>query len=221
MIRKEFVKAIRNNRYEVGENGLFLPAQKIWLGGVFTHNQKRHIAIQRALESGKQRLIDIAHKYVKAIGRFEKAAYLDLGLAADPNIVVDQGLNHILDVAFHNTTQVATWYVGIFKGNYTPQSTDTAANIASNSTEATEYDESTRQEWVEAAAASKSITNSANRATFTINATVTIYGAFLVSTSTKSGTSGSLAAASRFASQRDLVDDDELLVTYTLTAADA
>lgn len=139
----------------------------------------------------------------------------------DSNIVVNQGLNHILDVAFHNQTQTATWYIGLFKGNYTPAATDTAANITANATEATEYDEATREEWIEAAAAAQAVTNSANRATFTMNATVTIYGAFLVSSSTKSGTAGVLSAASRFSSQRDLVDDDELLITYTLNAADA
>lgn len=138
-----------------------------------------------------------------------------------PNIIVYQGLNHILDVVLHNTTQVPTWYIGIFKGNYTPVATDTAANIAANSTEATEYTEATRVEYVEAAASSQSTTNSANKATFTINATVTIYGAFLVSTNTKSGTTGSLLAASRFAAQRDLVNLDELLVTYTIGAASA
>ena len=188
-MRKEFAKAIQANQYEVGPEGLFLPKQKIWLGGVFETDVCRDGEL--------------------------------LGVERSPNIVVNQGLNHILDVVFHNVTQVATWYIAIFKGNYTPVATDTAANIASNSTEATEYTETTRQEYIEAAAASQSITNTANKAKFTINATVTIYGAFLVSTNTKSGTTGTLAAASRFASQRDLVNLDELLVTYTLTAADA
>lgn len=139
----------------------------------------------------------------------------------DHNLVVNQGLNHILDVVGHGATQVTTWYIGLFKGNYTPLATDTAANITANSTEATEYDEATRVEWVEAAAASQSITNSASEATFNINATVTIYGAFMVSASTKSGTTGTLLAASRFTTARALQNLDDFLVTYTLNASDA
>ena len=54
-----------------------------------------------------------------------------------------------------------------------------------------------------------------------MNASITVYGAFLVSTSTKSGTTGTLLAASRFTSARAVVSSDQLLITYTLTAADA
>lgn len=137
----------------------------------------------------------------------------------DPNIVVDEGLNHLLDVAFHGSTQVGTWYIGLFEGNYTPLSTVTAATIAAASTECTAYDETTRVAYNEAAAASKVTTNSANKATFTFNASKTIYGGFLVSTSTKSGTSGTLMSASRFGSAKTVESADQLLVTYTFTAS--
>lgn len=137
------------------------------------------------------------------------------------NIVVNEGLDHILNTVLHNGTQVSTWYVGLFKGNYTPLATDTAANITSNATEATEYDETTRVEYNEAASSSQSVTNSANKATFTMNSSITVYGAFLVSTSTKSGTTGTLLAASRFTSARSVVATDQILLTYTFSAADA
>lgn len=189
-IHPEFKKAIRNNRYEIGENGLYLPIQKIIIGGRFTHD---------VIRNGKS-----------------------LGPIEDHNIMVNEGLNHILDVAFSAATPVTIWYLGIFEANYTPLATDTAANIASNATETTtKYDEAVRQTWTEAGPSSQSITNSASKATFTMNATVTIYGALLVSNSTKGGTSGTLAAASKFTSQRDVINLDELVLTYTLTAADA
>lgn len=135
------------------------------------------------------------------------------------NLVVNEGLDHMLDSTLHGSTQITSWYVGLFEGNYTPVAGDTAADIASNATESTAYDETTRVAWNEAAASSQSITNSANKATFTMNATKTIYGAFLVSDSTKSGTSGTLFAASRFSASRAVVDNDELLVTYTVLAS--
>lgn len=134
------------------------------------------------------------------------------------NIVVNQGLNHILDVVLHGTTAVSPWYVAPFEGNYTPLATDTAANITANSTECTAYDESTRVEYNEAAASSQSSTNSANKATFTFNATKTIYGAFLASASAKSATTGTLLAAVKAGTSKAVVDDDQLLITYTISA---
>ena len=139
----------------------------------------------------------------------------------DHNLVVNEGLDSLLNIMFHGSTQITTWYMGVFEGNYTPVSTVTAATITSASTECTAYTSSTRPAYDEAAASSQSITNSASRASFVFNATKTIYGAFLVSTSTKSGTSGTLFSAARFSSSKSVVSTDELLLTYTFTAASA
>jgi hypothetical protein len=136
------------------------------------------------------------------------------------NIIVNEGLTHALETELGNGTQVGIWYVGLFKGNYTPLATDTAANIATNSTEATEYTEANRVTYVPSAAAAQSITNAASVAEFNINATVTIYGAFLVSTNTKSGTGGVLFSAARFPAQRDLQNTDLLQITYQVDASD-
>lgn len=137
----------------------------------------------------------------------------------DPNLVVNEGLNSLLNIMFHASTQITTWYIGVFEGNYTPVSTVTAATITSASTESTAYASLTRPEYVEAAASSQSITNSASRASFVFNATKTIYGAFLVSNSAKSGTTGTLFSAARFASAKNVESGDELLLTYTFTAS--
>lgn len=138
-----------------------------------------------------------------------------------PNLVTNEGLNHILSTVLAGGTPVGTWYLGLFEGNYTPVGTVTAATITSASTESTAYDEATRQEYQEAAPSSQSVTNAANRATFTMNATKTIYGAFLVSASAKSATTGTLLAAARFGSAKAVADDDQLLITYTFNAANA
>jgi hypothetical protein len=137
----------------------------------------------------------------------------------DRNLVVNEGLNHLLDVYFRGATQITTWYLGIFEANYTPVAGVTAATITAASTECTAYDEATRQAYDEAAPASQSITNSASKATFTFNATKTIYGAFLVSASAKSATTGKLFSAAQFSSSKAVVDDDQLLLTYTFTAS--
>jgi hypothetical protein len=136
-----------------------------------------------------------------------------------PNLVVNEGLNALLDIMFHGSTQITTWYIGLFEANYTPVATVTAATITAASTECTAYDEATRVAYNEAAASSQSITNSANKATFTFNDTKSIYGAFLVSASAKSATSGTLFSAAQFSSAKAVEDDDQLLVTYTFNAS--
>lgn len=167
---------------------------------------------QNELDAGK---INVKGKYTGQIVRN--------GVVIDEfevdNLVVDEGLNAMLNTTFNGGTQITTWYLGVFEGNYTPVSTVTAATIASAATESTAYASATRPEYVEATATAKVTTNSANRASFVFNASKTIYGAFLVSTSTKSGTSGVLFSAARFATAKSVESGDELLLTYAFTAA--
>ena len=140
---------------------------------------------------------------------------------SDHNLVVNEGLDAILNIMFHGSTQITTWYIGLFEGNYTPVATVTAATIVAAATECTAYSQSTRQAYDEAASSGQSITNSASRATFTFNASKTIYGAFLTSLATKSGTTGTLLSAAKFGTSKSVESGDELLLTYTFTAASA
>jgi hypothetical protein len=135
------------------------------------------------------------------------------------NLVVNEGLDHVLNTVFHGGTPVGTWYLALFEGNYTPIATVTAATIAAASTESTAYDEATRPAYDEAASSAQSITNSASKATFTMNATKTIYGAFLASNNVKGSTSGVLFSAARFAAAKSVVASDQLLLTYTFNAS--
>lgn len=142
----------------------------------------------------------------------------------DKNIVVNEGLNYLLGAAVANRTVETSWYIGLFSGNYTPQDTDTAANISANSTEIqSEVTETTRQAYTLPGAdpTGESITNSASPAVFNANTTVNAYGAFLVSVNTMGGTTGKLLAASKFSAVRALVNTDVLNVTYQLDIADA
>jgi hypothetical protein len=120
----------------------------------------------------------------------------------DCNLVVNEGLNALNDIMFHGSTQITQWYLGVFEANYTPVSTVTAATIAAAATECTAYASGTRPTYDEAASASQVTTNAASRASFVFNATKTIYGGFLISNSTKGGTTGTLFAAAQFATRR-------------------
>lgn len=220
----EVRRALSNHAYEAGPDGLLLARQKVRLTGCFTHEARRHPLLARALASGDPERVDWSRRLLGALkrsGRLDRAAFQPVGEpAVDHNLTVNEGINSLLDVGFHGSPQITNWYVGVFKGNYTPVATVTAATIATAATEATEYDEPARVAWNEGAAASQSISNAANRATFTVNATVTLYGAFLVSSNQKNGTGGVLWSAARFASARPLVDDDELLITFQIAGQD-
>jgi hypothetical protein len=218
-IEREFQRELRNNRYEAtDEGGIFLPKAKVLLSGEYVHEQRRHSNVAHALDGGSPDDIRSAILAARMTGK--RPDHRVGEVIRDHNLLVNEGLDHILNTVLNAGVQVTAWHVGIFKGNYTPVAGDTAANIATNSTEATEYDETDRVAYDEATSTAQSITNSANRATFTMNASVTIYGAFLVSLATKSGTTGTLLSAARFSASRALVATDELLVTYTVNAAD-
>ena len=139
----------------------------------------------------------------------------------ESNLVVNEGLTSVLNVYFKAGTQITAWYIGLFEGNYTPVAGDTMAAFVAAATESTAYTETVRQTYTTAAVAAQSITNAATKATFSINATKTMYGAFMSSVSTKSATTGTLVAAAKFAAARSLVSGDQLLVTYVFTATSA
>ena len=148
-----------------------------------------------------------------------------LGVTRDHNVCTAEGLNKLLDVMFHAATQITTWYILLFNTDTTPADGTTYATPVFTESEA--YDEATRQEYVEAAAGSKSITNSANKATFTMDATTTIYGAALVGGGTDANVKsdaaggGTMYCASKFSSAKSVEDDDILRITVTITASDA
>lgn len=133
-----------------------------------------------------------------------------------PNTVMTVGKNSALDVIFRAQTQITTWYLGLIDS--AGFSSINAANTMSDHatwSEWTNYSEGTRQQWTPSAAASGSITNS-SAATFSINASGTLRGLFLVSDNTKGGTSGVLWAATTFSSTVAVVNGDSIKLTYTV-----
>ena len=141
-----------------------------------------------------------------------------------PNLVVDQGLIHVLNTVFAGAAQVTQWYIGLFSGSVTPQPNWTAANVVANATELTGYAPSTRPGFTVAPVSAPSLGNTGSEANFAFDASgpYIARGAFLISVSNKGSTTGVLMAATRFAADRaGLNSPDELGVRYVLTAADA
>lgn len=139
------------------------------------------------------------------------------------NLVVNVGLQDMNTKYFTGSSYTAAWYIGLYGSGSTnnPAAGDTMSSHA-GWTEVTAYSQSTRPacSFGTATTADPSvITNSASAATFSINGTTVVGGAFLTSDNTKGGTSGILFSASDFQSpgDRSVVNGDTLTVTYTFS----
>jgi hypothetical protein len=141
-----------------------------------------------------------------------------------PNLWTTEGCNYLLSVGVAGGAQYTTFYLAPFSGNVTVADTWTAANFASTATElTTQYSEGTRVAFVESAPASKATSNNASPATFTAATTaVTIWGAGLLSTSTKGATSGVLLTAAKYATAEVLnAVGNTLAIKYELTLSNS
>ena len=145
--------------------------------------------------------------------------------AESKNLVVNVGLQDMNAKYFTGSAYTAAWYIGLYGAAATnnPAAADTMSSHA-GWTENTGYSNATRPACTfgTPTTANPSVaTNSASPASFTINATSTVGGAFLVSNSTKGGTTGTLYSAADFGSpgDRSVASSDILNVTYTLSLA--
>ena len=142
-----------------------------------------------------------------------------------PNLVVNTGLAYMAGTALTSVAQVTSWFIGLYGAgaSNTPAAGDTMASHA-GWTEVVPYSNANRVAavFVTATTANPSVaTTSASPASFSINATSTVGGAFLTTSNTKSGTTGTLFSASDFTSpgDRSVVSGDTLNVSYTLSLA--
>ena len=143
--------------------------------------------------------------------------------AESKNLVVNVGLQYMAGVALTGTAQVTTWYIGLYGAgaSNSPAAGDTMASHA-GWTEVTDYSEANRVTATFAAATNANpsvVTNSANKATFTMNGTAVVGGAFLTSDNTKGGTAGTLFSAADFQApgDRSVVSGDILNVSYAFS----
>jgi len=143
---------------------------------------------------------------------------------SEKNIVPNEGIAYFLGSALASETPITSWYIAIFDNDYPPVAGCTYATP--NYTENTDYDETTRPEWVYGSVTSQTISNLASKATFTMSAAADIYGAGLVgggtAATTKDDTAGggTLLCASQFSSGVvSLATDDILKVVVAVSGA--
>ena len=165
-----------------------------------------------------------------AVGGVLRHVYTDRNgvedVAVDPNLLVNEGLNYILNAALGGQSQVAAFYIAPFSGNVTPTAGWTGANFAASATEFTAYTNSTRLPWTTVPSTAKAIGNSAAlaaaTATFSAGGPYNLYGIGLTQASAKSANTGVLVAAVRFGTPRlNMAAGDKLGFEYVLSAADA
>lgn len=145
---------------------------------------------------------------------FRKGVLVDI--REGENMIVNEGLDHALDVIFNAAAELSEWKIGLTNDPATLAAADTMASHG-GWTENTAYSETVRQDWLPGAASSQSITNG-SAATFTMTGSATLAGIFVTSSGTKGGTTGTLWATANFASALSVVATDVVKITYTVNA---
>lgn len=142
------------------------------------------------------------------------------------NTFTTEGMAYLLNIIFGTTSKAASaiFYVGIFKNNVTPAVGDTAAaKLGAAGTygecQDADYDSpaTDKPSYTIAVTSTATCTNSASAASFTMNAGITVYGAFLSTGAAKTATTGYLMCAKKFTSSRAVIADDVLSVTYAIS----
>lgn len=135
------------------------------------------------------------------------------------NTVVTVGKNDLLDKYFAGSTYTAAWYLGLISnsGYSAIAAGDTMASHA-GWTESTAYSNANRVTLAFSAASGGSKATS-SAASFNVNGTDTIKGAFVTSNNTKGGTTGILYSAGLFTGgDRPVANGDTLNCSLTVSA---
>lgn len=179
--------------------------------------RKSEINVQAGLDarSGAVQAMGRSTRYrIECVGADGKLKWVE----EFDNLVVNEGLNDSLDKQFKAAGYSAAWYVGLTDGTPTPAAGDTMASHAGWA-EVTGYSQATRPALTLGSVSGQSVDNSASKAVYSINASVTVGGAFTTTNNTKGGTTGTLYGVGAFSQDRALVNGDTLNVQVTLTAA--
>ncbi len=139
------------------------------------------------------------------------------------NLIVDEGVAHILNVALGGKAKSANYYLALFSGSASPAANWTAASFSAAANEIISqsegYTAASRPTWTPADTATKSIDNMASVATVTFATAgqVNVTGAALMTNSVRGGTTGVLISASKYAAARSFQNNDTYDIGYRLS----
>ena len=141
-----------------------------------------------------------------------------------PNLIVTEGLAHILSVALGATAKPAGYFLALFSGTAAPAANWTAANFAAAASEIVSmtegYTSPTRPAWTPpASTATNSIDNMAAIASVTIATAgqLNVNGAAMLTNSTRGGTTGALVSATKYPVTRVFQNGDTYDIGYRLS----
>lgn len=191
---REVAAAIRKFKYEVTENGIYLPAAKLHLGGVFRHGLVDADGGLYDVQLDPNRVVAEGINYMLG------AAFGGATPVTAFNIAPYSG----------NVTPADNWT----GANYASNATEFTAYTASNRLPWTTAGASAKSIGNSGAIAAATMT-------FSPGGPYTIYGAGLLQAQGKSATTGILVAATRFGSARsNMAAGDKLALEYVLSATD-
>jgi hypothetical protein len=189
-------------------------------------------------EASRARVIQRAGELYVSLREIARKFGRDVALALRPapewvaeiphNNVVHEGLDHSLQVQFLGSTYTGdgNWWIGLTDSTPTVADEDTIGSHA-GWTEITDYDETKRANLNLGAVSGQSVDNSANKGTFSINAGVTVGGAFLIYSLGAGSAPGNSAVGTLYGGgafsggDRSLANGDTLNVQLTMSAGTA
>lgn len=136
------------------------------------------------------------------------------------NLIVVEGLAHILNVALGTSAKPAGYYLALFNGNTAPVPNWSAASFAAVASEIVSQTEghtsATRPVWTPVNTVTGSIDNLAAVASLTIATAsqLNVTGAAMLTNSTRGGTTGALVSASLYAAPRVFQNGDVYELGY-------
>lgn len=139
------------------------------------------------------------------------------------NMVTAAGIAALLTIMFEAATQITSWYIGLVdNAGFTAfNAADVMTSHAGWSEVATtNWSNTARPQWSPGSVSSGAIVNASTVNYNMINSgSLTVYGLFLNSDSTKGGTSGTLFSTAAFTGGTQAVNNgDTLKITYTMSA---
>jgi hypothetical protein len=186
-LRNELAKALKDDVYDMTEEGLYFPRQGVIASGEY-------------------------------FDRVNGGAW-----EINSNLIVDEGLAHILNVALGAAAKPASYHIALFSGSAAPAANWTAANFATVASEIVSmsegYTSPTRPVWTPTDTNGNSIDNMGAVASLTIatSSQLNVTGAALLTNSSRGGTTGKLISATKYTAARVFQDGDTYDVGYRLS----
>lgn len=135
----------------------------------------------------------------------------------DFNKLPQESIDHIAGLIRGNgAVPISNWFLGIFENNFVPTSAVKAADLPGVVGECVAYSQPARPAWTDDYDGVSLIDNLANKAVFTLTAEKTLYGGFIVSSSTKGGNTGMILSIARFDIPKVVPSGAELSVSAEL-----